>query len=275
VVKTISKAIALIVCFAAFSSMAQQVSISEISDKRTTGRFFAGLDIKLSVVGGQVADTRGVRRMKLERAVDDTGRNLLREDKFPKTVFDTEIAAPQGDSLDLELSLSNPSRQAKQVLEISGQLELLTPHKDPKSILTFGPLSSLYGKKLALPTSIAKKLSITPMNKAAFDDMRKNNAAQGQDGGELVNLFRQLFSINLDTESLGFLVSGDINDIVAVEVVDAQGKTLKRQSRSSSGSFTSISFAGGPPANGQIRVYLSTPQSVMRIPVQLKGVTLP
>ncbi len=265
---------ALALAWAACTAGAQQVSVSEISDKRTTGKFFAGLDIKLSVVGAGIADSKGLRRVKLDKAVDDTGRNLLREEKFSKTPFDAEVISPKGDTLDMELSLANPSRQAKAVQEISGYVELHTPHKDAKSVLSFGPLSSLYGKKLPLPAALAGKLGIIPVNKTLYEDMRKANAS-ANDGGDLVKALRQMFSGSMDAEALGFVVNGDMTDIVAIEVTDAQGKPLQRQGRFSSGGFTAINFPGGPAPSALIKVYLATPQSIVKVPIQLKAVALP
>lgn len=268
------KLCALALIFTALGAHAQQVSVSEISDKRTTGKFFAGLDIKLSVVGAGVADSKGLRRIKLDKAIDDTGRNLLREEKFPKTPFDAEVSSPKGDALNLELSLANPSRQAKTLQEVSGFFELHTPQKDPKSVLSFGPLSSLYGKKLALPAALAGKVGIIPVNKTLYEDMRKANAS-ANDGGDLGKALRQIFSSSMDAEALGFVVNGDMNDIVAIEVTDAQGKPLQSQGRFSSGGFTAITFPGGPAPGALIKIYLATPQSLVRVPFQLKAISLP
>ena len=265
---------AIALALTAWTVQAQQVSVSEISDKRTTGKFFAGMEIKLSVVGAGVADSKGLRRVKLDKAVDDTGRNLLREERFLKTAFDAELISPKGDALDLEISLANPSRQAKTVQEISGYVELHTPQKDAKSVLSFGPLGSLYGKKLPFPAALAGKVGIIPVNKTLYEEMRKANAS-ANDGGDLVKALRQMFSGTMDAEALGFIVNGDMTDILAIEVTDAQGKPLQRQGRFSSGGFTAINFPGGPAPSSLIKVYLATPQSVVKVPIQLKGVALP
>lgn len=258
---------------ACMPTLAQQVNVQEISDKRTTGQFFAGLEVKLALVGAGIPEARGVRRVKIERAVDDTGRNLIKEERFAKTPFDSVDASPSRDTLRVELELANPSRQAKTIQELTGYVELHTPHLDPKSVLTFGPVSGLYGKKLPLPASLNGKLSITPINKAIFDENRKANASGGD--GELVQAFKQLFSVGMDADTLGFLMQGDVQQVAAVEILDAQGKVLKQQSRSSSGGFVGLSFPGGVGAGAQIRVYLATPKSVTRLPIQMKAVALP
>lgn len=269
-----SKLGAFVLGLCSVTTFAQQVSVTEISDKRTTGKFFAGLDLKLSVVGAGIADSKGLRRVKIEKANDDTGRSLLREEKFSKTPFDGEVVSPKGDAVDFELSLANPSRQAKTLQEVTGYVELHTPQKDAKSVLSFGPLSSLYGKKLPLPSPLASKLGIIPLNKTLYEDMRKANASSN-DGGDLVKALKQMFSGSMDAEALGFIVQGDMSDIVAIEVTDASGKALQRQGRFSSGNFTAINYPGGPPASAMIKIYLATPQSIVRLPIQLKALVLP
>lgn len=52
------------------------VTVGEISDKRTTGEFFSGLEIKLLVAGGEMAKVKAMR-VTVEKATDDTGKNLL------------------------------------------------------------------------------------------------------------------------------------------------------------------------------------------------------
>jgi hypothetical protein len=254
---------------------AQQVSVTEISDKRTTGKFFAGLDIKLSVVGPGLADSRGLRRVKLDKAVDDTGRNLLREEKYPRGPFDADGTSPRGDALDIALSLANPARHARTLQEVTGFIELHTPQKDPRSVLTFGPLPSLYGKKLPLPAPYDARLGIIPLDKTLYDEMRKANAASSGGGGELVQALRSMFGAGMDANAVGFVMQGELSDIVAIELIDAQGKALPHAGRMTTGGFTAVTYPGGPGPQARLRVYLATPQSIARIPLQLKGVVLP
>ena len=37
------------------------VSVSEVKDSRTTGQFFAGLEIKFKIMGDALSDARGVK----------------------------------------------------------------------------------------------------------------------------------------------------------------------------------------------------------------------
>jgi hypothetical protein len=57
-----------------------RVSAGTIEDRRTTGRFFAGLEIELKLTGDDVADAKSAR-IVLKKAVDETGRDILPEQK--------------------------------------------------------------------------------------------------------------------------------------------------------------------------------------------------
>src|SRR6202008_13065 len=54
------------------------VLAGEIKDSRTTGSFFAGMEVELKLVGDVLVDAKGMR-LNVDTAVDDTGRNLIGE----------------------------------------------------------------------------------------------------------------------------------------------------------------------------------------------------
>ena len=53
-----------------------RVSAGTIEDRRTTGKFFGGLEIELKLTGDDLADARAAR-VKLTKAQDESGRDLL------------------------------------------------------------------------------------------------------------------------------------------------------------------------------------------------------
>lgn len=68
-------------CMACHAANAQaegvNMMVTEVTDNRTTGQFFAGAEIKLSLVGDVLAEVRGVRKIQIAKAVDSSGRNLI------------------------------------------------------------------------------------------------------------------------------------------------------------------------------------------------------
>ena len=54
-------ALFLAIAFAATLHAEVKVTPGDISDKRTTGKFFSGLDVELKVSGPELADCKGMR----------------------------------------------------------------------------------------------------------------------------------------------------------------------------------------------------------------------
>ena len=112
----------------------------DIKDARTTGKAFAGLEIELRLVGDDLDGVRGVRCV-VTKAVDDTGRDLLRDDSSHG-----DFVAPDRDNpnqTQLTLQLKNPTRRAATVAEISGTLEVFKPQLDPACVV---PVSGFVGQ---------------------------------------------------------------------------------------------------------------------------------
>ncbi len=87
--------------------------VSEVSDRRTTGQFFAGSEIKLKLVGDALGDIRGVRRIQITKAVDDTGRNLVTDDKISSAgPFEFERIGKVSSQIEKTIKLGNPARKA-------------------------------------------------------------------------------------------------------------------------------------------------------------------
>src|SRR5512134_427444 len=105
-----------------------RVSTGTIEDRRTTGRFFAGLEVELKLTGDDLADAKSARIL-LKKAVDETGRDLLPEKK-PDEDFKSV------GSSELKLSLKNPARGASQIKEIAGEVQLFVPTRDPAAVVT-------------------------------------------------------------------------------------------------------------------------------------------
>ncbi|HEU0048833.1 MAG TPA: hypothetical protein VFQ43_14680 [Nitrososphaera sp.] len=128
------------------------VMVSEVSDRRTTGQFFAGSEIKLKLVGDALGDIRGVRRIQITKAVDDTGRNLVTDEKISSAgPFGFERIGKVSSQIEQTVKLGNPARKASVIKEIIGNIELYAPQKDPNATVTVKNFTAQIGSPLALP----------------------------------------------------------------------------------------------------------------------------
>lgn len=265
------------------------VLVTEVSDNRTTGQFFAGAEIKLSLVGDILADVRGVRKIQLTKAVDDTGRNLLKQEEVQTTSpFSFEPNERKAGPIQKSLKFINPSRQASMIKEVSGTIELYAPGKDRKSVVMLKDLMRETGKPLAMPELVKSKVSLTILTKDQFEAIKKDRQASrektsaggnacGNVGEALADAFKQMFSgfMRMDDNDLAFLIKDPDNNLVDLEVQDEKGAPLKRSGRMSSGNTYTISFNEKPGPNTRVAIFLATPASIIKVPLALKDIALP
>ena len=86
------------------------VTAGDITDRRRNDNTFAGLEVELKLAGEAGGGVRGARAV-LQKAVDDTGRSLLKEkEKTP----DFEKSSGDDPPI-LKLDLRNPARRAAKI----------------------------------------------------------------------------------------------------------------------------------------------------------------
>jgi hypothetical protein len=256
------------------------VSAGDITDRRRNDNFFGGLEIELKIGGDGAADVRGARAL-VRKAEDETGRNLLKEGAKTPT-FETSMSdtAPS-----LKLELRNPARKAKKVREVSGQVELFLPGRDPGAVARVDRFQSRLDKPAGLPALKAAKAEVTVVSRKTYEAEKKKDAerrrkeAEGAGiGGAMVEAFSGLFE--------GFMGSVEENDVLVkvddpgkkvfdVDVIDSKGAKIDGMGSMTVGTFRILKFPEKLPADAGLRVYLLTPKSVVTTPFQLKDVALP
>ncbi len=231
-----------------------KVTVGDLTDKRTTGKFFAGMDVDLKISGPELADCKGIRII-VKEAKDDTGKAIkAKEGGFNDGGFDTPQKAFGGFGDDekkkepefqLKIELENPARAAK-TFTVDASLELLIPSKDPKALVTVD-IAKEAGKPLASESLKAAGATITM--KAAKDD------------------------------EVGYTISDPNKKVATVEFCTADGKPLERSGTMSSGFFgkkdMTVTLREKAPAGVLAKIFLITEISVVSVPVKLAGVALP
>lgn len=220
------------------------VRLGEVSDKRTTGQFFAGLEIKLLLSGAEVADAKGMR-VKLESATDDTGKKLSSAKNHMGSSDDFKpLEEPFGGGgkktgeFETSIDLENSPRSAKSVALV-GKVELMSPKADPTSVITANVAKDA-GKALADPALKAAGAEITL--KAPKNDE---------------------FSYELKDPR---------GKVASVEFCSADGQPLKTSGSSSMGFNGSKSVSvtiNNAPAGVIAKIYLLTAKSVVTVPFKL------
>lgn len=226
------------------------VSAGEISDKRTTGEFFSGLEIKLLISGPEMAQAKAMRCV-IDKATDDLGTDLLkgrkesfREGEFAPLEKPFGAKAQKANEFETTVNLANPPRNAK-TFTVSGKIELVSPSADPASVVE-ADLSKVAGKALDAPAVKAAGVEIT-FEKPKDDEITYKLKDPGK-------------------------------KVAAVEFFGADGKVLKTNGWSSFGfGATKTCTVTIPNLAGQVsaRIQLLTDKSLVSVPVKLEKTALP
>lgn len=146
-----------------------RTQVGDVKDSRTTGKFFAGLEVELKLTGDALGDAKGIRTT-IDKAVDNSGRDLLDPEKQDES-FDALNSSGGGE--EVTLKLKNPARKATEIKELTGKLELHIPSADPAATVTVSNLKAVMGQPIADPGLKAAGVEVIVFNKEQFEARKK------------------------------------------------------------------------------------------------------
>jgi hypothetical protein len=156
------------------------VKVIEINDRRMSP--FPDLKVSFSVPALQASAVFG-ERILVRAATDDTGRSLVPEGDSASAFVLGSGRRPEGEKPTpavFRVSLASPSRSAKALRELSGDVELYVPGRDPAAVATVPNILPASGSPLADPTLRAYGIEIRVISKSAFDEELKGAKEQAR-----------------------------------------------------------------------------------------------
>ena len=266
-----------------------RVTAGTIEDRRTTGKFFGGLEIELKLTGDDLADAKAAR-VSLKKAVDESGRDLLPEKKGDE---DFQKSSGSGGP-DLKISLKNPARGASAIKEVSGDVELFAPSRDPAATVVVDRLTSRMDKSVDSAALKAQKIAVRLVSPKVYRaDAKKREAEMDAEMEKHKDEVKKEAGDDRTAEALMALVKGfagmmnDVgdNDVILqiedeggrvqdVEVVGTSGVIDTRGSMSSGG-LKILQFSEKLPPDAKLRFLLKTKKSLLKTPFTLTNVPLP
>jgi hypothetical protein len=268
----------------AVSAQAQlQTQLGDVKDTRTTGKFFAGLEVEIKLLGDALADAQSMR-LVVKTAVDDTGRDLVDHEKEDRNNFEkANNRGRQGTAL--SLNLKNPARKATTIKELSGNVEVYAPKNDPAAVVKVEGFQKLGGTPIVSPALTAAGVEITTYTKEQSDAIKAKKAGDAKKGtqanvGETISeAFGGMFGMGGGPNDITVQSKDPNEKIVDMEFQDASGKKVKGNGWSatnSNGTKTkTFNFPSKLPDSTALVIYLSTPKSMVEVPFALKDVFLP
>jgi hypothetical protein len=282
-------ALALLALPALAAGQDLRVTAGTIEDRRTTGKFFGGLEIELKLTGDDLADARAAR-VSLKKAVDESGRDLLPEQKNEE---DFRKSSGSGGP-DLKISLKNPARGASAIKEVSGDVELFAPSRDPAATVVVDRLVSRMDKSVDSAALKAQKIGVRLVSPKVYRaDAKKREAEMDAEMEKHKDQINKEAGDDKTAEALMALVkgfAGMLNEVgdydVILQIQDEQGKILDvevvgksgvidTRGSMSSGGLKILQFSEKLPADAKLRFLLKTKKAVLSTPFTLTNVPLP
>lgn len=255
------------------------VGAGDITDRRRNDNVFAGLEVELKLAGEAAGGVQGARAL-LQKAVDDTGRSLLKESEKTPDFEKSSGGAPPV----LKLDLRNPARRATKI-QASGQVELFVPGRDSASTAKVAKFQASLDRPVSAGPLKAAGAEVTVVSRKTYDaekkkdDERKKKEAESAGiAGAMVSVFSGLFEGlwgDIGENDVLVKVDDKAKKVFGVDVFDAAGKKIDDAGSMTVGSFRILKFTEKLPPDASLRIYLMTPKSLVTAPFSLKDVALP
>ena len=285
------KSLALLLALLCALPLAAQAKIDTVVDQindRRTGGSFSQLSIMLKLPKIQTGDV-AASRVLVGFAVDDLGISLI-DSKAEEPQLEMNARAMYGGADKTEpatvtVNLKNPSRKATIVKQVSGDIELYMPSKDPNSVAEFPKFASLAGKTLSHKALKANGVEIAAISAAQIatekkkieEAKRKELKDAGYDDETMKSVLESTMEYTLRFEEGETILKikypqKRIHDVV---FVDGAGEE-KRVSMSDNEGYTVLSLWGEKPQpDWKLRVSLKTAKNIVRYPFALSNIALP
>jgi hypothetical protein len=256
------------------------VSAGDVTDRRRNDNVFASLEVELKLTGEASASARGARAT-VEKAVDDTGRNLIKEKSDSNDFTKSSGDGPPA----LKVELRNPARRASKVGELTGRVEVFVPERDPSAEARIAKFASQMDRPIASPALKAAGAQVTVVSRKTYEAEKKKDAerrkkeAEGAGiAGAMANAFAGLFEgLFGDIGENDVLVRVDDKGkkVFSVDVLDGAGKPIDGMGSMKVGDFWVLKFSEKIPADAGLRIFVLTPKSVVTENFALKDIALP
>jgi hypothetical protein len=304
----LSVAIGCMICLRPFGVQAQslkavpiqetgvRVALGDLTDSRTTGKFFQYLRIEVKLSGESLQTAFGATKPVITEAVDDTGASLVKADQQKEPLFWTlQLNEAKKVSLDQSADLLNPARRAT-TISLIGYVDVLQPQLDPSSVYVVKDFPAMAGQSLAPKDSGKRGVAITVLTKPLADKVKQEKADTAQKNADAASpsidqamqqafgkIFESLFAgfMRMGDNDLLFVIKDPDSQIAFLQVTDENGTPLKSSSRTMSqdkenGSVNySVGFNAAVPPTAQLKIYFATPKSLLHVPFRFENAPLP
>lgn len=264
--------------------------LTSVQDRRSSGSFpRCTLGIELPDIP---ADDAKASRVVVRKAVDDLGTNLVpdgaadaRLEPTQRGQFGKPKEGPAPPTI-VFAEMKNPPRRAKLLKEVSGEIELYIPSRDPNGEAAFPKILSMGGKPLSHAALKATGVEVEVLSQAQVTAERKKaesaeRAKLKKDGvteeAQVKDMVESaLYSFPKGGEGQIVLrVKDPKKAIQEIKLVDGKGEP-QFNGRSEQAAFTVLEFWGEKPKpDWTMKILLRSERSLVRQTFVFRDLPLP
>jgi hypothetical protein len=220
----------------------------------------SSLTVRLVVTGGIAGENQGMRDLVVLKAIDSSGRDILL-----KHQPELGVIAEYSQNMDDEkfFDLSEPSEKATSIRELSGEILVHIPSKDPKAKIVLPNFVKKLGNTIESQelNDAGIQLSVSTLGKLRPNPPKIMNSA--------------LIQPEVKDDDYAIWGMDPTRKLVGVEIFDGNGKRISCFNRGTSWDDNEIGYElrcetpAGPDA--QLVLYLDTEKSIVKVPFKLKN----
>jgi hypothetical protein len=288
--RTCSGIVALVLLSSAVAAYGQSgvdVQVDDVIDNRVGAEMLSStFEVRVKLKGGP-ADKATAARIVVKDARDDRG-NALQEGDKPGDFTSRDM-----NNGAIQFSLKSPARAASSV-HVKGNVELFVPGRDPSAVVKVDNALGKLDAPLSSKTLKAAKIEITPLSRARYaamvkeqkltekdiEKMREEGKAHGASEKEIemmIGLAKAFDSMNTVPGETSVILSGnraDFDRIYRIDILGADGKPIETRGRETTtrgdASLMIIEPAEAPPQNATLQLTLLTDKARQTIPFELE-----
>ncbi len=265
--------------------------MTTLQDRRSAGHFprcTLGIEL-LDLPAHEVKAARVV----VTKAVDDLGTNLVREDAAEARLEPTQRgqfgkpdAGKPAPPTIVFAEMKNPPRKAKSLKEVSGEIELYVPSRDPNGEAAFPKILSMAGKALVHPALKANGVEIAVLSQAQIGEERKKveaaeRAKAKKEGITDEDTIKSMVEYAVDSAPKGgegqivLRVKDPKKAIQDLKLADGEGNP-QFNGKSETAGLTVLEFWGDKPKpDWTMKVLMQSDKSLVRHTFVFRDIPLP
>ncbi|HWF20378.1 MAG TPA: hypothetical protein VG754_13995 [Verrucomicrobiae bacterium] len=261
-----------------------RATVGDVTDNRTTGTFNSECKIEVKFTGDAAADATDVHEVRVTKAVDELGRDLVPKEKPDHFGGHMSNFHHRQNGLTAEVVLRNPSRSSSVIKLVEGEVEFFNPTASNGGILIIKNI--LAHPAEAVQDATLKKYGVEVMylTKASYEAKKKQiqdeekSGSGGAIGQAFGDLFKGMFGGMMSSDSkdsIKLYIKDTDKRVVDFEFQDANGKPLKSHGSWSMSEMHNQDLDAPPPADTQLLIHLATPEATQTFPFKLENIPLP